>query len=79
MKSLLGKLEEKNKIVLDKIYLQGYTQSEVAKELDIPLGTVKSRVKIALNILRDQLHEEKRYFLGVFIIIILITLLILMP
>lgn len=61
---LTQNLEEKYKIVLDKIYLEGYTQSEVAKELDIPLGTVKTRLKKALSILREELKDEKDLFLG---------------
>ena len=32
--------------------LQNYPQSEVADELSIPLGTVKSRVRLAMNKLR---------------------------
>lgn len=31
---------EKNKLVLQYIYLYGYSQSETAKKLGIPLGTV---------------------------------------
>lgn len=45
-------LEEKQKEVIDLIYFQGYTQSEVAKALDMPLGTVKTKVRYALNVLR---------------------------
>ena len=35
--------------VLAKVYLEGKPHSEVALELDLPLGTVKSRVRLALN------------------------------
>lgn len=35
--------------VLHKIYLEGKTQQETALELTIPLGTVKSRVRLALQ------------------------------
>lgn len=41
-------------------YLNEYTQEEVADILDIPLGTVKSRIHAALTKLRQkqQLHSE---------------------
>ncbi|MEL6944927.1 MAG: sigma-70 family RNA polymerase sigma factor, partial [Bacteroidota bacterium] len=45
----INQLDEKYRTIIDLIYLQGYTQSEVVKELDIPLGTVKSRVRIAIR------------------------------
>ena len=48
----VNKLEEKYRHVIDLIYFKGYTQEEVTEELNIPLGTVKSRVRIALRELR---------------------------
>ncbi len=38
--------------VLSYVYLKGYTQKEVSDKLNIPLGTIKSRVKIGLRELR---------------------------
>ncbi|NIB43062.1 sigma-70 family RNA polymerase sigma factor [Pseudomaricurvus alkylphenolicus] len=35
--------------VLAKVYLEGKTQQETAGELNLPLGTVKSRVRLALQ------------------------------
>ncbi|MFK7937625.1 MAG: RNA polymerase sigma factor [Saprospiraceae bacterium] len=55
LKKVLDSLDEKYRIVIDLIYLQGYTQKEVEKELEIPLGTVKSRVRIAIRELRKRL------------------------
>ena len=48
----LGKIEEKYQIVLDALFFQGMTQQEASDELDIPLGTIKSRLKIGLRELR---------------------------
>jgi len=45
-------LKRNQKEIIDLIYFQGYTQSEVAKELGIPLGTVKTRVRYAIKELR---------------------------
>ncbi len=45
-------LDEKYSILIEKLYFEGYTQEEVSKELDIPLGTVKTRVRAAMIELR---------------------------
>jgi RNA polymerase sigma-70 factor (ECF subfamily) len=43
--------------ILAKVYMEGKSHSEVAEELDLPLGTVKSRVRLAMQKL--QLLVEK--------------------
>jgi RNA polymerase sigma factor (sigma-70 family) len=48
----LEKIEEKYQIVLEALFFQGMTQQEASEELDIPLGTIKSRLKIGLRELR---------------------------
>ena len=48
----LDKIEPKYQIVLEALFFQGMTQQEASEELDIPLGTVKSRLKIGLRELR---------------------------
>ncbi|MDX1365002.1 RNA polymerase sigma factor [Arenibacter latericius] len=48
----LDKLEDKYQIVLDALFFQGMTQQEASDELNIPLGTIKSRLKIGLRELR---------------------------
>lgn len=48
-------LDDKYSILLEKLYFEGYTQEEVSKELDIPLGTVKTRVRAAMIELRKVL------------------------
>jgi len=54
---LVGKLEDKHRVVINLIYFWGYTQQEVAKKLDLPLGTVKTRTRTALQLLKDQLSN----------------------
>lgn len=52
LKKLIDELEKEQKDIIDLLYFRGFTQSEVAEELSIPLGTVKSRVRLAMNKLR---------------------------
>jgi RNA polymerase sigma factor (sigma-70 family) len=42
------------KNVMELFYFQGFTQEEIAKALNIPLGTVKTRLRNALAELRKQ-------------------------
>ena len=55
VRDLLKKLREEERLVVDLIYFQGFTQSEVADEYNIPLGTVKTRLRMALKNLRSVL------------------------
>ncbi len=59
----VNKLEEKYRVVINLIYLQGHTQQEVTVVLDIPLGTVKSRLKIGLRELRKVYQEVLTIFI----------------
>ena len=45
-------LENKYQEVIEYIYFRGYTHQEMSDELNMPLGTVKSRLKIAIRELR---------------------------
>jgi len=52
LKELVDDLKEDQQKVIDLIYFHGYTHQEVADELELPLGTVKTRVRSALKLLR---------------------------
>ena len=45
----LESLSENDKQIIDLFYIQGYNQSEISQRLDIPIGTVKSRLYTARN------------------------------
>ena len=57
VKDLLDHLREEERLVIDLVYFQGYTQSEIAKEKNIPLGSVKTRLRMAMKNLRRILNE----------------------
>lgn len=48
----LKTLPTEQAFILQKVYLEDKSHSEVAHELSLPLGTVKSRVRLALNKLK---------------------------
>ncbi|CAM2858670.1 sigma-70 family RNA polymerase sigma factor [Paenibacillus sediminis] len=48
-------LNEKQAQLIERIYWQGFTLSEIAEQNNEPLGTVKSRLHLALKILRNHL------------------------
>lgn len=52
VKDLLQKLRPEQQIIVDMIYFQGYTHVEVSDELEIPLGTVKTRLRMGIIELR---------------------------
>ena len=52
IKKHLNTLDEKYQIVLHALFFEGMTQQEASEELDIPLGTIKSRLKIGLRELK---------------------------
>lgn len=55
----LARLPEEQQKVLALAYFGGYSQSEVAKLLNEPLGTVKTRLRLAMQKLRQYLLEEE--------------------
>jgi RNA polymerase sigma factor (sigma-70 family) len=57
VKELINNLTEDQRFIIDHIYFKGYTHSEVSEEYDIPLGTVKSRVRAALQVLKKNLDR----------------------
>lgn len=48
-------LRQEERDVVDLVYFRGHTQQEAAHKLTIPLGTVKTRQRLALDRLRREL------------------------
>jgi RNA polymerase sigma factor (sigma-70 family) len=51
----LARLPDPHREVIELAYFAGYTQSELAERLAVPIGTVKSRTFAAMNALREAL------------------------
>jgi RNA polymerase sigma factor (sigma-70 family) len=54
----LASLSDPQREVIEFCYFEGYSQSELARRLGEPLGTIKSRTHTALRHLRAQLDER---------------------
>lgn len=57
IRQLMSELPNDQVQILAKVYMEGKSHSEAAAELDIPLGTVKSRVRLALQKLQLQIER----------------------
>ncbi len=53
LRKLVYKLKQEYRVLVELAYFQGYTQEEISKLMDIPLGTVKTRLRTALIQLRE--------------------------
>lgn len=56
--TMLERLPAKQQTVIRAIYIDGKSQQEVADVLGIPLGTVKSRARLALQRLREMIQHH---------------------
>lgn len=50
-------LPDEQKRIIDLAFMQDKPQSEIAAELDLPLGTVKSRMRLAYGKLKESLED----------------------
>ena len=59
IRKALSVLPPAQKEVIVLAYFQGLSQSEIAEKLGQPLGTVKTRVRLAMQKLRAELEENR--------------------
>lgn len=58
LKETMASLRDEERLILELAYFKGYTQSEISEEYNIPLGTVKTRLRAGLKNLRKVLNIE---------------------
>lgn len=56
LRKQLANLKPEQRSIIDLAYFHGYTQDEISKEMNIPLGTVKTRMRSAIIELRKMLE-----------------------
>jgi RNA polymerase sigma-70 factor, ECF subfamily len=52
------RLPSSQKQIIDLAFFEGFSHSQVAATTGLPLGTVKSRIRIALTMLREELPQR---------------------
>jgi len=52
----LANLPEKQRALVESAYFGNLSQSEIAAETGLPLGTIKSRIRLALERLRHEMR-----------------------
>ncbi|MBD1365506.1 sigma-70 family RNA polymerase sigma factor [Mucilaginibacter sp. ZT4R22] len=56
IRDLVSTLKPEQKSILDLVYFKGYTHVEAAEELGVPLGTIKTRLRMAILQLRKHFN-----------------------
>lgn len=56
VKDLVQTLKPEQQLIVDLVYFKGYTHVEAAEELGIPLGTIKTRLRMAIQELRKHFN-----------------------
>ncbi len=64
LKQIVDGLRPEQKVLVDLIYFLGFSQSEAAAHLNIPLGTVKTRIRAAMGELRKLFSVGKQQHNG---------------
>lgn len=59
VRAAIAKLPDDQRQALLLAYFGGYTQTQIAEVLKQPLGTIKTRLRLAVQKLRDFLREEQ--------------------
>ena len=57
LKHLIAKLPEEQADIVRRVYLHGESQQQVSEILNLPLGTVKSRLRLALKKMKEVLDD----------------------
>lgn len=58
VRRVMASLPDNQREVLALAYLKGYTHTEIAEALDLPLGTVKGRIRAGMQKLRYELVQK---------------------
>ncbi|MFC4097131.1 RNA polymerase sigma factor [Euzebyella saccharophila] len=56
LKKMVLNLKEKCLEIIEMLYFKGYTQKEASQQLDIPIGTVKTRNRSCISKLRENMN-----------------------
>lgn len=55
----LSQLPQEQRTAIEMAFYQGFSQSEISDELKVPLGTIKTRIRLGMQKLRDFLIKSR--------------------
>ena len=58
IKRALGQLPAEQRLSIEMAFFGGFSQSEISKELNLPLGTIKTRIRLGMQKLRTLVQEK---------------------
>ncbi|MEX0750769.1 MAG: sigma-70 family RNA polymerase sigma factor [Dehalococcoidia bacterium] len=58
VREAVRQIPEDQRLTVEAAYFRGLTHVEIAEEMGVPLGTVKSRLRIAMEKMRDHLRPR---------------------
>ncbi|ABA57960.1 ECF sigma factor [Nitrosococcus oceani ATCC 19707] len=58
VRKAMSKLSREQRTIMELAYFQGLSASEIASHVGLPLGTIKSRMRGALNVLRTHYRTQ---------------------
>ena len=59
LKTALARLKSEQREIIEKSYLGELTHQEISEQTGLPLGTIKSRIRLGLERLRHDLRDLK--------------------
>ena len=59
VREMLTQLPDEQRVVVSMSFLDGLSHSEIAEKLELPLGTIKSRIRLACKKLRESLGDYR--------------------
>ncbi len=58
IRKAINKLPQKQKSVINVVYFEGFTHTEAAMKLNVPVGTVKTRLRLGIIKLRNLIQKK---------------------
>ena len=55
----IAKLKVEQRVAMELVYLEGFTHVEAAEKLNVPLGTLKTRLRLAVQRIRGELGATR--------------------
>jgi RNA polymerase sigma-70 factor (ECF subfamily) len=57
IRGAMARLPETQRVLIEAAFFEGYTHQELSVRFDVPLGTIKTRIRAGLLALRSHLEQ----------------------